>query len=804
MRFITYIILVVLSFGSILAQEQDEIILSKLEIKGNTLTNTDVIAFTSGLKIGSVIKAGDFSRAVKQLWQSNLFNDVQIYGTESGADSILITIQVEEAPVLESIKITGNKKIRESKITEAIALRAGQRIPDFLLENGRHEVKNLYKEDGFLLAEVNLILKDVEADTSQYNYKRLANSKKLTVKITEGKKVKIRDINFIGNDNLADRKLRRALKETKRQRWYYFWRSPFDYDKYADDKSKLRDFYQKHGYRDAMVLSDSISYSDDKKKMDIWLTISEGPKYYYRNFSWEGNELYDADQLNRALGINKGEKFNSEQLQKGIYERAQALYMDRGYIYSNIIPEITPVGEDSLDVHFAVVENQKVYVRNINIMGNTRTRENVIRRALKIYPGDVFSRNKLIRSQREVWILNYFGNVIPDVKPVDDTNVDLEFVVEEKSSERANMNIGYSEEYGLTGGGGLQLMNFKGKGQSLNISASTGLNRNSSSYYNYNTNANTSKYHSLSLSFTDPMINDTPNLVGGSIFYTFQGASTQYYYPLDIRVVGGSLMWGRRFRWPDDYFRGQWGFQVTQKQYDGDDNDLNLYTGGLTKSVGINLSQVLSRDSRDRPEFTTSGSRVTLSTTFSGGPLGGNEDFFKNVLNMDFYTPLVSKFVLVNSAKLGVISSLASANDSTSIIPYDERFIMGGNGIPYGNMLRGYSDNSIGPLSSSGSAIGGRSMLKFTSELRFALSENPVIYLLAFAEMGNVWANKNMTEAFYLGRESAINLKRSAGVGVRFYMPMVGMLGFDLGYGFDDINGDGKPEGWATTITFGQ
>ena len=171
---------------------------------------------------------------------------------------------------------------------------------------------------------------------------------------------------------------------------------------------------------------------------------------------------------------------------------------------------------------------------------------------------------------------------------------------------------------------------------------------------------------------------------------------------------------------------------------------------------------------------------------------------------MDFYTPLVSKFVLVNSAKLGVISSLASENDSTSIIPYDERFIMGGNGIPYGNMLRGYSDNSIGPVSSSGSAIGGRSMLKFTSELRFSLSENPVIYLLAFAEMGNVWANKNMTEAFYLDRESAINLKRSAGVGVRFYMPMIGMLGFDLGYGFDDINGNGKPEGWTTTITFGQ
>jgi outer membrane protein insertion porin family len=179
MRFITFIILVILSVGSIFAQEQDEIILSKLEIEGNTLTNTDVIAFTSGLKIGSVINAGDFSRAVKQLWQSNLFNDVQIYGTETGADSILITIQVVEAPVLESIKISGNKKIRESKITEAIALRAGQRIPDYLLETGRYSVKKLYEEDGYLLAEVDFKLAAVEVDTSQYNYTRLANSKKL-------------------------------------------------------------------------------------------------------------------------------------------------------------------------------------------------------------------------------------------------------------------------------------------------------------------------------------------------------------------------------------------------------------------------------------------------------------------------------------------------------------------------------------------------------------------------------------------------------------------------------------------------
>jgi outer membrane protein insertion porin family len=243
---------------------------------------------------------------------------------------------------------------------------------------------------------------------------------------------------------------------------------------------------------------------------------------------------------------------------------------------------------------------------------------------------------------------------------------------------------------------------------------------------------------------------------------------------------------------------------VTKKVYDGEDDDLELYTGGLKESVGINISQTITRDSRDRPEFTTSGSRVIWSTTVSGGMLGGNEDFHKHVLNLDVYSPLVSKFVLVNSFKMGVIGKLEAQDDEISIIPYDERFILGGNGIPYGNMLRGYDDNTIGPRSTTGSPIGGNSILRFSTELRFPLSENPVIYALAFAEMGNVWANKDMTEPFYLERTGPLNLKRAAGVGIRFFMPMIGMLGFDIGYGFDDITGNGKPQGWKTTITFGQ
>jgi len=795
------LIFAILVINIIFAQSQQEIMLKGIKVEGNTLTNSDVIIFTSGLKEDNILKAGDFSRGIKQLWKSGLFNDVQIYIDEETEEGISITIAVDEAPVLGKIVITGDKKVSKTKIDEALGLRIGQRIPDFKIEAGQSKILDLFSEEGFLLATVDMSIEEAKIDTTLANQTLAENTRDLNINIKEGNRVKIGKITFIGNEKFSGRRLRKSLKETKQQRWYFFWRSSFDDNKFQDDQETMKAFYQKRGYRDIKIISDSISYSNNKKKMNIWLTLNEGLKYYYRNFSWDGNELYNDEQLNKALGISNGEAYNEEDLQKGIYERAQSLYMDKGYIYSNIIPEISPVRKDSIDVHFYVIENQKVYVRNVLISGNTRTRENVIRRELKLYPGDVFSRQKLIRSQREVWILNYFGNVVPDVLPVDDNNVDLEITVEEKSSGRANLNVGYTKEYGMTGGGGIEFMNFRGKGQRFMFSASTGLSGGSS--YNYS-GGERSKYHSFSLSFTDPMINDTPNLVGGSLFYSFRGASTQYYYPIDLTVLGGSLIWGRRFRWPDDFFRGQWGIQITKKVYNGSQNDLNLYTGGLEQSVGVNISQTITRDSRDRPEFTFSGSRMIWKTTLSGGILGGNEDFHKHKLSLELYSPLVSKFVLVNSFNAGIIGEIGANDDARSIIPYDERFIMGGNGIPYGNMLRGYDDNAIGPISSSGSPIGGNSMLKFNTEIRFLLSENPVIYALAFAEMGNVWADKNMMEPFHLVRTGPLTLKRAAGVGIRFFMPMIGMLGFDIGFGFDDITGSGEPQGWKTTITFGQ
>ncbi len=797
-------ILLMLSILTVGSSQQQDIILKKVEIEGNTLTPETMIRYTSGLNAGNTIKPGDFSRAVKKLWQLGLFEDIQIRLDNEASDGVELTIVVQENPVLGQIMYKGNKKIKDDKFDEELELKPGQRIRPHLISESIETMRKVYSEDGYLLVEITAELTDPEEGTIK-SEKMRENAKDLVFTIQENKKVKLRKIHFEGNEAFSDFRLRRALKETKQQRWYLFWRSYYDEEKYDEDVKALGTFYRNKGYRDFAVLSDTLFYDENKKHMNLVLRINEGPKYAFRNFTWEGQTLFTEQELAQRLHINRGDVYSEEDFNLAVFDRVQGLYMDRGYIYSQITPQISPVGNDSLDVHFSIVENHKVYVRNIYISGNTKTRENVIRREMKIYPGDVFNRDKLIRSQREIWILNFFGNVVPDVLPVDEDEVDLEVVVEEKSSDRANANIGFTGEYGMMGGGGLEFTNFRGLGQRLMLSFNVG------TQYNFYSTAKPSKYHSFSLSFTDPMIYDTPNLVGASIFYTFRGASTQYYYPLDFTVLGGSLSWGRRFRWPDDFFRGNWAFRISEKNYEGTESDIERYLGysepddsSRAKSTGISLTQIITRDSRDRPEFTTRGSRMVWETSLSGGILGGNEDFHKHVLNLEWFTPTFSKFVLMSSVKLGTIQRLQASDGSHSIIPFDERFVMGGNGIPYGNMLRGYPDNAIGPRTSSGGPLGGNSMMKLSTEFRFPFSENPVVYGLAFAEMGNVWSNSDLTEPFSLHRYDGFSMKRSAGVGIRFFMPMIGMLGFDVGYGFDDISGDNKPEGWTYTITFGQ
>ena len=794
--------LIVISFV-IVAEAQQEIILKDVQVEGNIISSSNTIIFTSGLRKGLSVSSSEFPRAVKRLWQLGLFDDIQIRYDNEDEEGLSLTIIVKESSVLGDVHYKGNRKIKIRKFEEELNLVTGQRIKPNLLYDKVKKIEDLYAEKGYLMADVNAELTKPENESNLFGGKARDLTQDIIFKIKENKKVKLSNIRFEGNETYSDMRLRLAMKDIKQQRWYFFWRAAFDQDKFEEDLENIRKYYRNKGYRDFKIISDSVHYTEDKQNMDLVLTVKEGPMYKYRNFSWDGQNLYNEKILSQALGLEKGDKYSQEDFEKAVYERMQNLYMDRGYIYSRIEPQITPAGMDSLDIHFVIVENHKVYIRNIVIRGNEKTRENVIRRQLRIFPGDVFNKDRLMRSYREIMMLNYFGNVLPDVVPIDDDEVDVEIVVEEKPSGTANMQMGFSQAFGVTGGGGFSLPNWKGKGQHLALSFDVGTNYGNSFYTN--SSYQPSKKRQASFSFTDPMVNDTKNLLGASIFYSFRGRSSMYYSPLDATMVGSSLRWGRRFKWPDDFFRGSWSFQILQRMYEAETpEELEQYTSGLDETIGVNITQAINRDSRDHPEFTTRGSLMSITSTISGGPLGGNEDFHKHVLNLEWYTPTFWKFVLMSSLKLGAINMLPSMDDERSVIPFSERFIMGGNGLMYGNPLRGYEDNRVGPMTSRGNPVGGNALAKVAMEFRVPFSENPVVYGLIFAEMGNVWAETSLQEKFSLPRVGPFDLKRSTGVGIRFFMPMIGMLGFDLGYGFDDLDGDGEPEGWKTTLTIGQ
>ena len=784
-----------------------EVKLLNVDVRGNSITSKQTIASTSGLVEGDNIRVTDFPRAVKRLWQLGLFQDVQILYDQETKDGISLTIDVKENFILGEIKYDGNKKIKNTKIEEEVALSSGQRIKPNTISNCEEAIKKLYAEKGYLNAKIkhSVVSPKTQAISNSGPGKELVRD--IIFSIEENKKTKVKNIVFDGNKSFSDFRLRWVMKETKQQPWYLFWRSTFDKKKFEEDLNLISTFYKNKGYRDFHIVKDTIEYSNDGQKMNLVLTVEEGPKYKYRNFSWEGMTLFDEQVLQRALAIKKSEDYSEEDFNLAVYSRVQGLYLDRGYIYSRVEPQVTPVGKDSLDIHFMITENHKVYINNIKIFGNTRTRENVIRRQLRVFPGDVYSQDLIARSYREVMMLNFFANVAPNVIPVSDDKVDLEFTVEEKPAGQASANMGYSQYYGLTGGGGLSLPNFRGKGQSFTFSYNEGISSGSQNSYVYQgINVDRPKNRRISIGFTDPMVNDTKNLLGASIGYDMRGGgSAMYYSPLETTTAYGSFMWGRIFKWPDDFFRGTWRIMMRRRSYSGSQADLEKYVGGLTKTDGISFVQTIKRDSRDHPEFPTLGSHFSLNTTLSGWILGGQENFQKHVMNLEWYTPTFWKFVLMSSLKIGIAKELPARDGSSSYIPFYDRFIMGGNGIPYGNPLRGYDDNRVGPITSTGNPIGGNTLIKIGTEFRVPFAENPVVYGLIFAEMGNVWSSDNLMERLDLPRNGPLDLRRSVGAGIRFFMPMIGMLGFDIGYGYDRVNQYGeKQPAWKTTLTFGQ
>lgn len=750
------------------AQAQ-KIVINAITVEGNKSADASSIRLNSGLASGMEITGEDIQQAIKNLWALRIFSDIQIYVTNQSIDGIDILIKVQEYPRLNLVNISGYDELSKDEIEDELDTYRGMVVTPFKMSQMKQRILKKYFDEGFLLAELTI-------DTSYVADQKVD----LNINITEGAEVQVEKITFHNNKAFDDDDLKDAMEEIQEDRW---WRSAdFDPKKFEEDKNLVVQYYKENGYRDAEVLRDSLHYSDDKQDLYIDIWVYEGNKYYFGDIKFDGNEIFTDEELAFTLDIQRGDVYDQKKYDEGIRDRLQKLYYNQGYLFASIVPQEIPVENDTLNINFSITEGNVVRIKEVQITGNTKTHEKVIRREFKLHPGDKFNSAKLERSIRDLMILNYFSNITPDVRliPDDSKHVNLKVEVEEKSTDMANMSAGYSQRDGLIGSIGLTFNNFSmahpfsgGDGQRLAIDWQFGR-----------------IYRSFSISFTEPWLFDTPTLGGFSLFDTRTGGG---YYPWTRNDRGASVRLGRRFRWPDNYFRGDWIFRAAETRISNisDSQLLSIYREGRTTQ--FSLTQIISRDSRNNPEFPTKGTAHSLTTELSGGPFGGQQHFFKTIFSSEWFIPLPANLVLYAQNKYGLIKEL---KDDTSIL-FGEYFYLGGSGLGFAEGLRGYDDGQVGPLTSSGQPIGGKSMVKSTLELRFPIAPNPTIFGLLFAEGGNAWST--------IGETNPFELRRSLGAGIRLFMPLVGIIGIDFGYGFDYYDKLGNREGrWKVHFQFGR
>jgi len=779
-KLISLVIFILIASNQII-WSQTELTIAGISVEGNVFSHSETIIALSGLKVGDKISlpADDkLQIAIKNLWKRKQFDDVRIEIDRITQAGVFLVIRVKELPRLNKLIIENNEEIKEKDIVLAAGKVRGDVISQYDLYTIRKNIKNLYAKEGLAFASVETKL--VQSDTSDKFFD-------LIITIDEGLDYRVRNIRFTGNKELSQSDLRGAFDKTVEKVWWKFWRSgKFNFEEYKKDKELLKKYFKKEGFLDADIIRDTIIFDEAKKAINIEIEIYEGNRFYLRNVKFAGNTIQSEDKLLKRLEFEKGDVFNEEKFMMNLQGNqestdALSLYMDNGYLQARMDPKVRKVATDSVDVEVTVYEGDRYKIGRVEIVGNDKTKDKVIRRELFTRPGDYFDRSAIIRSVRALGMMNYFNPeaLKPDVQPsqVDATSVDIIYKVEERSTDTFNAAIGFAGSFGLTLSAGITLNNFSiteplqgGGGQIFNFNAEIG---------------QITRYRNISLGFTEPWLFDEPTTVGFNIY----DSHLRYLY--NIRRTGFALNFGRRFKWPDDYFRGDWGLRV-QRNDIGTDNSYYYRPGKYTE---VTVSQRISRISLNNLFFPTIGSKFSYSVDFAMGSLGiGSTDFLKNELTYDAYLPLLSvggndRLVLYLGSKLGYVSGL---KNDTTLSPI-ELYLMGGNGLSgFGvTPLRGYEDNSIGV------STGSKVLAKYTAELRFALSLNPMpIYFYAFAEAGNVWQELKKTDPF--------DLKRSAGVGIQMLINPIGIFGFSYGYGFDPPTGSLTPSGWRFLFHLGQ
>ncbi len=779
----------------------EELEIGGIEVAGVFFSDPNAIKAVAGLKVGQIIKipGTDITRAMRNLWKLRLFDDVEITQDKRIGDIIFITIHLTERARLAGWSYRGIKKGAHDDLNEVVKgfLIKGQVAGTAMQINARNAIRRYYIEKGYL---------DVSVDIQEEVASGRSNAVNLIIEIDTREKIKIEDITFTGNEAVKDKKLRKLLKETKTKS-AFLKKSKYVESDYDKDKLALLAHYQTLGYRDARIVKDTLwRNADGQLQMDI--TLDEGRKYYFGDITWKGNTVHSSDQLTRILGIRRGEVYNEELLQNRLRfsidgRDVSSVYMDDGYLFFNVEPTEISVQDDSIDLEMRIFEGPQATIDEVIIKGNTRTHEHVIRRELRTQPGQKFSRSDIIRSQRQIIALGYFNPENLDIQtPVDQTNgtVDIIYVVEERPSDQLELSAGWGG-FGrsqLIGTLGVTFNNFSLR-NIFNKDAWSPLPQGDGQRFSVRAQTNGDFFQSYNFSFTEPWLGGKrPNS------FTVGGALTKFNQEF---FSGGKLDIGRAFvglgsrlRWPDDNFVSNTTLNIEYLKLD------NYATGDFVDRIGrpivngfynnFSLTQTIARTTINEPTFPRSGSQISLSlqvtppyTTLFGRTYDPNDaqstyrfvEYHKWRIDAEWYTPVTGKLVLKTAAKMGY---LGSYNRDIGAPPF-ERFELGGDGLSNQRIaitgkdilaMRGYEVEDI-----PANQLGGATIFnKFTAELRYPLSLNPssTIFALLFLEGANAWKDFNGYNPF--------DLKRSAGVGVRAYLPMFGLLGFDFGYGFDN------------------
>ncbi|MBQ4525789.1 MAG: outer membrane protein assembly factor BamA [Bacteroidaceae bacterium] len=818
-----------------------------------------VLIGLSGLSVGQKVQipGDDITNATKRYWKHGLFSDVRILADSIVGDRIYLTIQLAERPRISEIHYNGVKKSEREDLESRLGIVKGRQITPNMVDRAKIVIKRYFDEKGFKNAEVEIVQRDdVAAD----------NQMIVDINIDKKEKIKINKIYINGNEHLSDKTIRKAMKKTReRSNWANRFRNffkggkKFITEKYEEDKDLIIEKYNELGYRDAQILSDSVVAHDDRT-VDIYLNMEEGNRYYLRHVTWVGNTVYPADKLNEALQMKRGDVYNQKKMSERLNsdeDAIQSQYYNNGYVFLELEPVEVNVDGDSIDVEMRMREGRQATINRVRIAGNDRLYEDVVRRELRTKPGDLFSKAALERSYRDIAQMGHFNpeTINPDIKPDRETGtVDINWMLESKANDQIELSAGWGQT-GVIGRVSLKFTNFsmanlfkksenrrgflpQGDGQTLTLSGQT----------------NGDYYQSYSISFFDPWFGGKrPNSFSVSAFYSKQtDVSSNYYnsayynnyynylygygnynssyynsyesfYDPDksVQMYGVSVMFGKRLRWPDDYFT--FTASLSYQRYVLKDWQYFPVTNG--KSNNISLELTLSRNSVDNPIFPRSGAEFTLScqltppyslwdgVDYSKYAQKATDANYQRDMNQKYkwveyhkwkfksktYTALmdINKTpVLMTRVEFGLLGHYNRYKRS----PF-ETFYMGGDGMSgysysYATetiALRGYENGSLTPYGYEGYAYS-----RLGLELRYPLmlEGSTNIYALAFVEGGNAWSDVKDFNPF--------DMKRSAGAGVRIFLPMVGLMGIDWAYGFDKVYGSSQYGGSQFHFILGQ